>query len=130
LKRVARDLFLPVEVLGCPTVRERDGLALSSRNAYLSPEGRGRALSLSQGLRAAMQAFAQGERRVAALEALARGPLQAAADRIDYVCLADPDTLAALAQEGEVGERALIAMAARIEGTRLIDNVVLGEDAW
>jgi pantoate--beta-alanine ligase len=130
VRRLAADLLLPVEVLGCQIVREPDGLAMSSRNAYLSPEERARALALSRGLSAAWGAFAAGERRAGALAALARAPVEAAASSIDYVSVADPASLAPL--EGDpaalAGARALVAVACRIGTTRLIDNVVLGED--
>lgn len=125
LSRMARDLDLPIEMHAMPTVREPDGLALSSRNRYLSPEERERALAISRGLRAAVALFDAGERDPRALEDAARAPIAAAFDSIDYVALADADSLAPLEQ---VDARAVIAVAARIGKTRLIDNVVLGED--
>jgi pantoate--beta-alanine ligase len=106
-------------------VREADGLALSSRNRYLSPEERARALGIAAGLRRAIAAFEAGERDPRTLEELARGPIEAGFDAIDYVALADADDLQPL---DRVGDRALLAVAARIGKTRLIDNVVLGED--
>ena len=127
LRRLARDLFLPVEIVGHPIVREVDGLAMSSRNAYLSATERSRALALSRGLAAAARAFEGGERDAAALKRAAEEPVRAAADSVDYVAVADPDDLRPLA--GEVGARALVAIACRVGSTRLIDNVVLGEDA-
>jgi pantoate--beta-alanine ligase len=130
LRRVATDLFLPVEVVGHPIVREADGLALSSRNAYLSTEERRRALALSRGLGRAAHAFAAGEKRVATLRGAVRSELEPAATSIDYVDLADPDSLDVLADGATVGKRALIAIACRIGKTRLIDNIVLGEDPW
>lgn len=126
LRRVARDLFLPVEVVGHAIVREPSGLAMSSRNAYLSDAERGRALALSRGLRGAAAAFAAGERDAARLAGLVRAEVEPAADSVDYVSAADPDTLAPL--EGPVGERALLAIACRVGATRLLDNFVLGED--
>ncbi|HQY62527.1 MAG TPA: pantoate--beta-alanine ligase [Polyangiaceae bacterium] len=128
LRRVARDLFLPVEVLGHGIVREPSGLAMSSRNAYLSDAERLRALALSRGLRAAAAAFTAGERDAAALAGLVRAEVEPAADSVDYVSAADPDTLAPL--EGLVGARAraLLAIACRVGATRLLDNFVLGED--
>ncbi len=128
IRRLARDLFLPVEIVGARTVREPDGLAMSSRNAYLSPEDRRRAAEIPRALAAAWEAFAAGERRAGALSGLARGRMEAAADRIDYVDVADPDTLRVLGPEERAGERALLALAIRIGATRLIDNVVLGEE--
>lgn len=125
LSRLARDLDLPVEVVGCPIVRESDGLALSSRNQYLSTEGRERALGIVMGLRAAFDAWHAGERDVAALEALAAEPVQARFDRVDYVAVADPETLET---PSPAATRLLLAAAAQLGATRLIDNVVLGED--
>jgi pantoate--beta-alanine ligase len=128
LRRLATDLFFPVDVVGHPIVRESDGLALSSRNAYLSVPDRRRALALSRGLTAAWRAFDGGERRASALTSLARGEVAAAADSIDYVEVTDADSLTPFEGDGLVGGRALVAIACRIGGTRLIDNVVLGED--
>jgi len=125
LRRVAVDLMLPVTIVGAGIVREPDGLAMSSRNAYLSPEERARALALSRGLRAAHALFSAGERDPDALRGPVRAEVRSAADRVDYVSLVDADTLATVAR---VGERALAAVACHIGRTRLIDNVVLGED--
>jgi pantoate--beta-alanine ligase len=129
LKRMTTDLILPIRIVGCPIVREADGLAMSSRNRYLSPEDRDRALGLSRGLRAAANAFASGERRAETLRGLANAEIQRSADRVDYVEIADPDTLAPLDPGTRVGPRALVAIACHIGKTRLIDNTVLGEDA-
>ena len=126
LRRMTTDLFLPVTIVGHPIVREADGLAMSSRNAYLSAEERARALSLSRALRAAQAAFARGERDAAALERLARAEVQRGADTIDYVSVVDPDTLQPFS--APIGARALAAIACRVGKTRLIDNFVLGED--
>ena len=125
IRRMARDLFAPVEVVGVETVREPDGLAMSSRNGFLSPDDRARALALVRGLDAAARAFASGERRARVLEALGRETVDRAASSVDYVEVRDADTLAAL--DGDTGPRALLAMACRIGSTRLIDNIVLGE---
>jgi len=125
LRRMVADLFLPVEIVGHPLVREADGLAMSSRNAYLSAADRVRALGLVKGLRAGYTLFDAGERSAAILERAVRTEVQAGADTIDYVSVVDADSL----QPVEfAGERALIAIACRVGGTRLIDNVVLGED--
>lgn len=126
LERMVRDLFLPVEVIGCPIVREPDGLALSSRNAYLRPEERQRALGLSRGLAAAWSAFASGERDAASLRTAVLKVLEPAADRIDYVAVVDADDLSPI--DGPIAERALVAIACHVGKTRLIDNVVLGLD--
>jgi pantoate--beta-alanine ligase len=127
IRRMTRDLFLPVVVTGHPIVREADGLAMSSRNAYLSAPERARALALVQGLSAAATQFARGERDPRALEDLARRPIEAAATSIDYVEVRDADTLAPV--EGAIEGRAVLAVACHVGATRLIDNVVLGEDA-
>jgi pantoate--beta-alanine ligase len=126
VRQLVRDLDLPVEVIGAPTVREPDGLARSSRNVYLSPEERQRALGLSRGLRAAQSAFDHGERSAAVLEAIARAEVTRGASGIDYVAVRDASTLAEI-EVVEAG-RAVVLMAARIGKTRLIDNAVLGED--
>jgi pantoate--beta-alanine ligase len=126
IRRMARDLFFPVEIVGVRTVREPDGVAMSSRNAYLSPDERARARALVLGLDAAARAFAAGERSARELERLVRGPVEEVASVIDYVDVRDADTLAFL--EKDAGLRAVAAVACRIGATRLIDNVVLGED--
>jgi pantoate--beta-alanine ligase len=128
VRRVALDLFLPVEVVGHPIVREDDGLAMSSRNAYLDGEERERARALSKSLAAAARLFARGEREAARLRAAAEEELQRVATSIDYVEIADPERLTPYGQ-GKVGDRALLAVACRIGTTRLIDNMVLGEEA-
>ncbi len=122
--RLVRDLALPVEVVACPTVREPDGLALSSRNVYLSVEGRRQALSLSAGLRAAEAAFAGGMRDAEQLrglvsERVSSQPLAV----LDYVSLADGEMRGEI--EGAVSAEAVLSVAARVGGTRLIDNVRL-----
>ncbi len=129
IKRLARDLFLPVEVAGLTTVREPDGLAMSSRNAYLSAEERHRALAIPRGLSAAWRAFAAGERSAGALASIVRGSVREVATSIDYVEVADADTLRVFGTEERTSDRALVALAIRLGKARLIDNVVLGEDA-
>jgi pantoate--beta-alanine ligase len=128
VKRLVRDLLLPVEVVGHATLREPDGLALSSRNVYLDEPTRERALAVPRSLAVAARAFASGERSVGTLRSLALGVLEPAATSVDYLTLADPETLRPFANTERVGERALIATAAYFERTRLIDNLVLGED--
>jgi pantoate--beta-alanine ligase len=123
IRRMVRDLDFGIEIQGVPIVRESDGLALSSRNAYLSAEQRRSALALSKGLAAAETAFKAGERDAQTLLAVARGPLEADAGvRIDYVELRDADELTELTS---VGKRAVLAIAAFVGTTRLIDNRVL-----
>lgn len=126
VSRMVRDLFLPVTLVGHPTQREPDGLALSSRNVYLSADERVRARAIPTGLAAAAAAFSAGERRVAELERIARAPVDATATSVDYVACADADDVSPL--EGTAPERVLLAVAARYGTTRLIDNVVLGEE--
>ena len=126
VQRMARDLFLPVQVVGCATVREPDGLAMSSRNAYLSPSDRSSALQIVRGLDAAARRFASGERSARELERIVRVAVEAAASSIDYVEARDADTLAPI--DDAIDGRAVLAVACRVAATRLIDNVVLGED--
>jgi pantoate--beta-alanine ligase len=123
IRRMARDLCLPVEVIGFPIVREPDGLAMSSRNAYLSPAERTDALALSRGLAAAARAYDAGERRARELERLAREPVERVAKSIDYVELRNAENLAAIET---VSSPAVLAIACRIGATRLLDNRELG----
>lgn len=129
VRALARDLFLPVEVLGIPTVREKDGLAMSSRNAYLSASERSAAVAIPRALSAALQAFRAGERNAGALVAKARALVEPIAVSVDYVSLADADTLRVIEPSETMGERALLALAIRMPSARLIDNIVLGEDS-
>ncbi len=124
LRRMTRDLDFGIEIVSVPIVREPDGLAMSSRNAYLSADDRKAALALSAGLAAAEAAFAAGERDAGVLVAAARAPLERESRvRIDYVELRDADELTALTR---VERRAVLAIAAFLDKTRLIDNRVLG----
>jgi pantoate--beta-alanine ligase len=122
IRRMVRDLNLPVDVVIVPTTREADGLALSSRNTYLDEEARRRALTLSQGLLAAKAAFDGGERQPARLIEIARAPMTGA-DSIQYLELVDAQNLEPL--QGPVDRTAALCVAAYIGSTRLIDNVVL-----
>lgn len=128
ITRLVKDLFLPVDLVSVRTVRQSDGLALSSRNAYLSPDDRALALSIPRGLSRAVVAFARGERGVLPLLDEVRATVVPVAQSVDYISLADADSLRILSPGERVGDRALVAVAARFGGTRLIDNVVLGED--
>ncbi|MCU1281105.1 MAG: pantoate/beta-alanine ligase [bacterium] len=124
LTRMARDLDLGVEVVGLPIVREADGLAMSSRNAYLSPDERLRALALSRALLAARESFEQGERDAARLVDCARATLHLTPGvRLDYLELRDAESLAML--DGRVSRPAVMAVAAFVGATRLIDNQLL-----
>jgi pantoate--beta-alanine ligase len=125
LSRLANDLDMPIDVVGCPILRESDGLALSSRNRYLSASERRRALGIVSGLRRAHDAWGEGERDPDTLRAVAAEQVQLAFDGVDYVAVADPDTLS---RPRESAARLLIVVAAHLGTTRLIDNVVLGED--
>lgn len=128
LRRLVADLFLPVTILPVATVREPDGLAMSSRNRYLAAADRANARAIPLGLTAAHRAFSAGERRAGALVDLVRAAVEPVAASIDYVDVADADTLRVFAPGDAIGDRAVIALAARFGGARLIDNVVLGED--
>jgi pantoate--beta-alanine ligase len=124
VRKLVRDLRFDIEVVGLPIVREPDGLAMSSRNAYLSPAEREAALVLSRSLREAEALFTKGERdaerlRAAMRELIAREPLA----QVDYVSVAGPESLREL---DRVEQCALVSLAVRVGATRLIDNVTLG----
>jgi pantoate--beta-alanine ligase len=123
IRRMVRDLNFAVEIVGCPIVREPDGLAMSSRNAYLDQEERRRALVLQRSLQRAQQEFQAEERSAAKLirvakEVIAREPQV----KLDYFEIVDPETLDPVEQ---VSQKTLVAVAAYVGTTRLIDNVVL-----
>ncbi|MBK8208349.1 MAG: pantoate--beta-alanine ligase [Planctomycetes bacterium] len=122
LTRMARDLDLPLEVITCPTVREPDGLAMSSRNRYLDDRDRQRALSLYRALQAAETGLAAGETDVATLKRACWAELDGNVERVDYVEVLDATDLGAL---DAVNRPALCAIAAFVGSTRLIDNVIL-----
>lgn len=125
IRRMVEDLDMPIRVEVSPTVREPDGLAMSSRNEYLSPEERDRALSISRGLAAALTAYRGGERDVEALRARVRGALTgpAGVDRVEYVEFVTVEDLEPVTR---ADDETVVAVAAHVGGTRLIDNVVLG----
>lgn len=123
IRRMVRDLDFGIEIVGMPIMREADGLAMSSRNVYLSAEERGQALSLSRGLDAAVAAFRDGQRDVAALVAAARASIDASPlARVDYVELRDAEDLGEISA---VEKPAVLAMAVFLGKTRLLDNRVL-----
>ena len=125
IRRMVQDLDWPVEILAVPTVREADGLALSSRNAYLGEEDRRRAVVLSRALQAAHRAWRSGETSARRLEARMGEELRTEpAVAVEYISIADPD---ALAPVDTVDDRTIVSLAARVGATRLIDNVKLGE---
>lgn len=124
IRQMVGDLNFPIKILVCPTIREPDGLAMSSRNIYLNPDERKAAVMLSRGLFTSRAAFISGEREASSLkkivlDTLASEPMV----KVQYVSCADPDTLQEL--DGQV-ERGLISLAATIGRTRLIDNVLVG----
>ena len=124
IRRMVRDLGFPVEIVVAPTVREPDGLAMSSRNAYLDAGARAAAAALSRALATAVEAFRAGERGGTALSGCARRVLEAEPGvAIDYVACVAPDTVEPVEA---VNGTSVLALAARVGGTRLIDNVVLG----
>lgn len=120
IRRMAADLCFPVQVVGLPTVRQADGLALSSRNAYLSPDQRVAAPALYQALRRAAASLAQGERDFAALEQAGMAALQAVGFEPDYFAIRRADTLQ---PPGADAAEVVILAAARLGQTRLIDNI-------
>ena len=123
VRRMVEDLNLPVEVRGCPLVREPDGLAMSSRNAYLSADERRKALALSAALAEARDAIRAGERNGARLAERVRERIRAAPGvELEYVAVVDPDTLADL---DRIRSACLVAVAAKVGAARLIDNCLL-----
>ena len=124
IRRLVRDLDIPVKVEVVPTVREPDGLAMSSRNVYLSPAERERALGLSQALKAAQDEVAAGRRDAETVLAAARKELDARGVEPEYLELRSADDLSPASR---VNGRTLLAVAARVGRARLIDNVILGD---
>ena len=123
VRRMVQDLNLPVEIVICPIVREPDGLAMSSRNAYLDPKQRQQALVLHRSLARVQQMAERGELGADQLAAAGRQEVASEpAVRLDYFELVDPDTLDPVA---DASRGALVAVAAYVGGTRLIDNIVL-----
>jgi pantoate--beta-alanine ligase len=122
IRRLVSDLNLPVRVEVCPTVRESDGLAMSSRNALLSPDERERALALGAALHAAAELARTGERSAATLLQAACGAMEPFEVEPEYLAIVDPDTFEPVAC---LDEPALLVVAARIGMTRLIDNRIL-----
>jgi pantoate--beta-alanine ligase len=123
IRRMVRDLNFPVEVVVCPIVREADGLAMSSRNAYLSAEERLRALVLHRSLQCVENEFRAGQRMAARLSEAGRGVIAREPNvRLDYFEIVDPDTLERV---DRLARPTLVAVAAHVGSTRLIDNVLL-----
>jgi pantoate--beta-alanine ligase len=122
IRRLVRDLDIPVRIAVCPTVREPDGLALSSRNVHLQGADRESALALARALDAAAEAVAAGERDARAVARAGRAAMARLGVEAEYVALVRPDDLRPVdAIDGEV----LVAVAARVGSTRLIDNTIL-----
>ena len=130
LRRMAEDLLMPVEILGVPTVREPDGLAMSSRNRYLSQPDRAQARALSQALAGAWRAWHGGERSGAKLIRAAHSAMESfhvEPSQIDYIEVVDPETLHDRSAAGAIDEArgAVMALAVRVGKARLIDNLRL-----
>ena len=123
LRKMVRDLNFPLQIVVCPIVREADGLALSSRNRYLSKTERGEALVLHRALKAVEDATVSGEKSAQRLVEIARAVFaEEPGVRVDYISVVDPDTLEDVA---DVRDGALVAVAAFVGSTRLIDNILL-----
>jgi pantoate--beta-alanine ligase len=122
VKKMVQDLDMPLRIEVCPTVREPDGLAMSSRNVRLRPEDRPKALSLRAGLAAARQAIAAGERRASAIEKAGREAMEALGVTPEYLAAVPSNTLL---PELELRGEVLIAVAARVGEVRLIDNEIV-----
>jgi pantoate--beta-alanine ligase len=123
IRRMVRDLKLPVEIVVCPIVRETDGLAMSSRNAYLDRQQRKQALVLHRSLTRVQRLVEAGERSVTKLEAAAHNELAGESSvKVDYVAVVDPESLDPVQ---DMARGALVAVAAFVGGTRLIDNILL-----
>jgi pantoate--beta-alanine ligase len=123
IKKMAADLNMNLKVIVCPTIREADGLAMSSRNVYLNPEQRKAAPVLNKSLQLAKELFTGGERDTAVIlkqmtSLIQKEPLA----NIDYISISDTATLAELKT---IGKSALVSMAVRFGNTRLIDNIIL-----
>jgi pantoate--beta-alanine ligase len=126
IRKMAADLNIPVEIIGMPIIREIDGLAMSSRNSYLSPGQRNSALCLSRSIGAARELYQKGEKDVGMLRGRVMAIIGAdPAAAIEYVELRNEETLD---EVSEADDRTLLALAVRIGKTRLIDNCILGED--
>jgi pantoate--beta-alanine ligase len=122
IQAMVEALDMPIDVIGCPTLRDPDGLAMSSRNAYLSADERQRALSISRGLMQAFKEFKDGVRQTNRLTATMQKTMLEQHLNIDYVAAVDPETLKNVEKvEGPT----LLAVAARVGNTRLIDNTII-----
>lgn len=122
LRRMVRDMNFPVTIIAAPTIREADGLAMSSRNKYLTPDERKEEACLFQSLEKAKALFAAGERDAGKIKAAVRAVIEATSGRVDYIEIVDDETLQPVRT---LEKPALIALAVRFSGARLIDNTVL-----
>jgi pantoate--beta-alanine ligase len=122
INRLVRDLDIPVRIEVCPTVREPDGLAMSSRNALLSPDERARAAAISRALRSAQEAVAAGERDAAKVAGRARAQMSCSGVEPEYLELVSTDTLTPV---GEIDDDVLVVVAAQVGDARLIDNEII-----
>lgn len=121
VKRLVSDLAIPTRIVVCPTVREADGLARSSRNAYLTPADRARAVGIVRALDRTATLISDGERDSAVAAGIARNELAASGIEPDYLDIVDPETFTSVA---EIDAPVLVAVAAQVGGARLIDNVI------
>lgn len=126
VRRMVADLRIPTRIVGCPTLRDADGLAISSRNVRLSAGDRRRALAIPRSLAAVEAAVARGERDTASLRSFAEGMLEGEDIDVEYVAFVDPATLE---PKGSINAPVLCAIAAHVGDVRLIDNVVLQSNA-
>jgi pantoate--beta-alanine ligase len=125
VEQLVRDLNWSIEIVGVPTVRERDGLALSSRNAYLREEDRRQAVGLSRALQVAHRSWIEGERRAGTIEQRIREELgNFPGMGVQYIAIVEPRSLTPVEQ---VDGNTVVALAARVGGTRLLDNITLSE---
>lgn len=123
IRRMVSDLAFNMEVIGCATVREEDGLAMSSRNARLSAEARQQAISLHQALQTACKAFENGEQDAQKLKTMMRKVIdEHTLTKVDYVSVADTETLQEL---DKIGNQALLSLAVFVDDVRLIDNIIV-----
>ena len=125
IKKIVRDLNMDIEIVVCPTVREPDGLAMSSRNVYLNPLERDSALILYRSLMLGKQRLQEGQRDAKAIKAeMLRLLKSETLAQVDYVSIADTETMEELTM---IRDKALVSLAVHIGPTRLIDNMILGE---
>lgn len=129
IERMAADLHLPAAIVGCPTLRDEDGIAMSSRNAYLSPEERDRARVIPAVLAELSARWQAGVRDPEGLMAGLQERLSEKTDRVEYFSLVHPETLQPLPMDELIELNPLIALAVRVGRTRLIDNIQPGVDA-